>query len=73
MCLFLCVRFPSQYDKSFYLNANNTLQLISLSIYFIEVWLIYNVVVSAYSRVIQLYVHILFHTLFHYGLLQDTE
>ena len=44
---------------------------------FIEVWLIYNVVldsgVQQHDSVIHIYIHILFHILFHYGLSQDIE
>ena len=37
-------------------------------------YLTYNVVlVSGFSKMIQLYIHILFHILFHYGLLKDIE
>ena len=46
--------------------------------YFIEVQLIYNVVLLLYSKVIHIYIckiciYILFHILFPYGLPQDTE
>ena len=46
-----------------------------VKIYLIEVQLIYNVVFLLYSKVIQLYIYILFyfHTLFHNGLSQDIE
>ena len=45
-------------------------------LYFIEVWLIYNVVlissVQSGDSVIHIYIYILFYILFHYGLSQKT-